>query len=164
MVAHRLLFIFSLLAIAASCGEKLPLPVAVNDDDGGHLTDTTYVPVLPHWTTAGGIDFNYPFGVSLGYDQTIYICDTRNDRIVRLTQNGEFIESFSLPHPYGVAQDRALTLAAVNGGNKIYLRRYPEGGDFVEYLEMDSVYRCEQQPHSPEICWWDVPRSYCSDT
>jgi hypothetical protein len=144
-----------LCLLVISCGEKLPLPANVADDNGS-LTDTTFVPVLPHWTEAGGIPFNYPFGVDIGYDQTIYISDTRNDRIVRLTPSGEFIESFSMPHPQGVAQDRGFTLAAVNGGNSVWLKRAGTA-DLSVFATLDSTYRMVVQPNGDTISWWDVP-------
>ncbi|HWO56902.1 MAG TPA: hypothetical protein VNN55_04990 [bacterium] len=154
----RPIIILSLLGIVLlSCGEKLPLPTDVRDDDGGRLTDTTMAPVLPHWTAADGIPFVRPFGVTVGYDRTIYICDTGNDRIVRLTPNGEFIESYPIPQPHAVAQDRAFSLAAVNSTPQIWLRR-ATGGGFAPFAELDSTYRCASQPNAPPICYWDVPR------
>lgn len=157
MVMRLILTAISAAIVIASCGEKIPLPSNVRDDDGGRLTDTTFVAVLPHWTSAGGIPFNTPLDVTVGYDRTIYVCDTRNDRIVRLTPSGEFIESYAMPHPFAVAQDRSFGLAAVDGKTKVWVRRYPEGGDFVEYAEMDSTWRCIPQPHEPAVCYWDVP-------
>lgn len=146
-----------ILALSTACGDKIPLPVNVDDDSNGNLTDTTFVPILPHWTEANGIPFNYPFGVNIGYDRTIFISDTRNDRIVRVTATGEFIESFPIPHPHGVAQDRAFTLMAVNEGNQAWIKR--EGSsEFTPYVEEESTYVCIAQPNAPPICYWDVPR------
>ncbi len=154
----RLVLIFmSLCLLVIACGEKLPLPDNISDDGDGRLTDTTYVPLLPHWTSLGGLPLSNPFGVAVGYDRTIYICDTDNDRIVRLTATGDFIESYSLPHPYAVAQDRSFALAAVNGSTKVWMRHYPDGGDFAVYAEMDSTWRCFSQPDGTQVCWWDVP-------
>ena len=155
-MSNRHLIVLSVgwVLLVASCGEKLPLPAGVEDDTGS-LTDTTFAPILPHWTEAGGTPFNNPFGVDVGYDQTIYISDTRNDRIVRLTANGEYIESYDMPHPHGVAQDRGFTLAAVNGGNSVWVKR-PGMRQFLPFGKVDSTYRCKAQPNGPPICWWEV--------
>jgi len=153
---HRLLAAVCCAALAIGCGEKISLPGEVHNDDDGRLTDTTFVPILPHWTSADGIPFNYPFGVDIGYDRTIYVSDTRNDRIVRLTGDGAFIESFPMSRPHGVAQDRAFTLMAVNEGNSVWIRRQGEA-EFAKFATADSTFRCLLQPGGGEICWWDVP-------
>lgn len=153
---HRPLITLLLCSFIVGCGEKIQLPSDVQDDESGRLTDTTFVPILPHWSEADGIPFNYPFGMNIGYDRSIYISDTRNDRIVRVTATGEFLESFSMPHPHGVAQDRAFTLMAVNEGNAVWIKRSTENA-FARYAELDSTFRCEPQPNGPPICWWDVP-------
>lgn len=153
----RIASIIALSGLLIACGEKIPMPSNVRDDDGGKLTDTTFVPILPHWTSADGIDFDYPAGVSVGYDRTIYICDTRNDRIVRVTPSGEFIESFPMPAPQAVAQDRTFSLAAVNGTNEVWMRHYPSDAEFTPSAGLDSTWRCIPQPNAPPLCYWDVP-------
>lgn len=153
---RRSLAILGLVVLLIACGEKLPLPVAVNDDDGGRLVDTTYVPVQPFWTSANGIPYSNPRGVTVGYDRTIYVCDTDNDRIVRLSPEGHFIESYVLDHPYSVAQDRAFNLVAVNNTGKIWLRHYTSGGDFEVHIARDSNYQCGDDPNGP--CGWYFPQ------
>ena len=149
--------LFSAIVLAA-CGEKLPLPTDVRDDDGGRLLDTTYAVVLPNWTGAGGIPFARPYGVSIGYDRSIYVCDTDHDRIVRLNVNGELLESFDTPHPIAVAQDRSFNLAAVGDSPEIWLRRFKEHGAFTTITHLDSNYICTDQPDGSVWCRWIVPR------
>ncbi len=146
-----------LLLLTAACGEQMPLPLNVRDDDGGRLVDTTYVPVLPFWTSADGIPFKNPRGVSLGYDRTVYVCDTDNDRIVRLTLEGQFIESYALPHPHSIAQDRAFNLVAVNNTGRIWLRRYPSSGAFELHVARDSNYQCGDDRPPGQPCGYFYP-------
>ncbi len=157
MTCRQLFILLLALGISASgCGEKIPLPVDVDDDGAGNLTDTTLVPILPHWTQAGGIPFNQPHSVAVGYDRSILVSDTRNNRIVRLSATGEFLESIAFPHPVSVAQDRALNLMVVNGGNAVWLRSHKLGGAFQMIHEKDSVFVCNGDPITP-ICGWIVP-------
>jgi hypothetical protein len=142
--------------IAIGCGEKIPLPSVAPGDGDGSLTDTSFATVLPHWTEAGGIPFSQPHSVAVGYDRTILVCDTRNDRIVRLSVTGDFLESIEFPHPVSVAQDRALNLLVVNGGNAVWLRSHKLGGAFQKIHEKDSVLVCNGDPILP-FCGWVVP-------
>jgi hypothetical protein len=151
-----MLLIAGFFAMLTACGEKLPLPANVIDNDSGRLVDTTYVPALPFWTSADGIPFRHPHGIAIGYDYTIYVCDTDNDRIVRLTPGGDFIESFALEHPYSVAQDRAFNLVAVNNTGRIWLRRYGTEGGFELHVARDSNYQCGDDPKGP--CGWYFPK------
>lgn len=156
----RFALILVVIMLFCACGDKLPLPTNIRDDDGGNLLDTSYVAVLPHWTSANGLAFKRPHGVTVGYDRTIYICDTDNDRVVRLTPTGEFIESFAVPHPHSVAQDRAFNLVVANRTGSLWQRRYNSGGSFEVFKTVDSVYRCSDDPHpfgEPPLCGWYFP-------
>jgi hypothetical protein len=149
-MARLLIVVSSLLGIAAllwSCGDKLTLPDLPAPNYSGVL-DTSYIQITPIWTTAGGIAFDNPEDVRIGYDRFIYVCDTGNDRVVKLDLDGTMIESYAMRHPVAVTQDRGLDLLAVAGdyneitvindstrdttwfGNSVYRRNYAAGGDF----------------------------------
>lgn len=160
LVITRLALILVVIMLLFACGDKVPLPTGIRDDDGGNLLDTSYVAVLPHWTSANGLAFKRPHGVTVGYDRTIYVCDTDNDRIVRLTPTGEFIESFAVPHPHSVAQDRAFNLVVANRTGSLWQRRHNSGSSFEVFKTVDSVYRCSDDPHpfgEPPLCGWYFP-------
>ena len=115
------------LVVLSSCGEKIALPKNIVDSPDGNLTDTVYVAVQPIWTGADGLDFSRPYGVSIGYDRTVYVCDTENDRIVRLTLEGEFIESYSVPFPVAVALYLLLLFDVAIPGRSITTSTCPAG-------------------------------------
>lgn len=142
-----------LLLALAGCGEKMPLPSNIPDNPDGSLVDTVYIAVSPAWTEAGGIPFRRPFGVAVGYDRTLYICDTDNDRIVHLNTDGSFIESFAVPAPVAVAQDRGFNLVCVNRSQTIWLRRYLDRGGFEPFIAPDSIYVCIPTLSGP-VCFW----------
>jgi len=141
-------------AVVGGCGEKMPLPANIPDNPDGRLVDTVYLPLRPTWTEADGIPFNHPAGIGVGYDRTLYICDTDNDRIVRLNVDGSFIESFDIAHPVAVAQDRGFNLVCANRTSVVYLRRFLDHGGFISFLETDSVLQCVTTPRGETICGW----------
>ena len=64
-----------------------------------------FIQLAPEWT-----GFNHPEDVMVGYDELIYVADTRNDRIVQLDINGTVLGAISIPRPVAIAQDRKLDL------------------------------------------------------
>jgi hypothetical protein len=131
--------VLAILFAALSCSDKasqpgdLPVP-------GSIVPDSTYVMVTPAWTEADGIPFNRPSDVKIGYDRYIYIADRDNDRVVKLSLAGEFVESYAVRYPTQVAQDRALDLLAISDSSVILRRSYREGGDFEEVFVAPNVY------------------------
>lgn len=137
-----------------SCGEKLTLPELPTPDYSSVL-DTSYIQITPVWTSAGGIGFNGPQDIQVGYDRYLYVCDTGNDRILKLDLDGTMLESYAMKHPVAVTQDRGLDLLAVAGdyneitvfadstsdttwyGNSVYRHSFGAGGDF-EVVFTDS--------------------------
>jgi DNA-binding beta-propeller fold protein YncE len=118
----RIYFVILILfLIFSACGRRIKLPTNVPHGSVG-TPDTTYVPVVPAWTTAGEIPFKHPQDVHVGFDGYIYIADTGNDRIVKLDVGGNFIDQYSgVKSPSGVSQDQLLRLL-VTGGNTIYIK------------------------------------------
>jgi len=125
--------------IIAGCVGKTDFPTNLPDASATGPSDTTYLIVHPIWTAAAGIEFNQPHGVSFGYDGTIYICDTENDRIVRMSIAGEFIEEYAVEHPVQVTQDRQLNLMCVDGEGTVYRRNHFAGGEFDTAVYRDSM-------------------------
>jgi len=142
-IAH-ILVLLVLLAIAgalliAGCVGKTDFPTNLPESTAQGPSDTTYLVVHPVWTAAGGIEFNQPRGVSFGYDGTVYICDTENNRIVRMSIAGEFIEEYAVEHPEQVTQDRQLNLMCVDGEGTVYRRNHFTGGEFDTVVYRDSM-------------------------
>lgn len=126
------LVVLILLLVLSNCGKRIKLPTNLPQPSIG-TTDTTYVPISPAWTEAGGILFNQPQDVHVGFDGYIYIADTGNDRIVKLDQAGNFVAQFSgAKRPSTVSQDPLLRLL-VTGGNTIYVKTQ-------DWSTFDSLY------------------------
>jgi hypothetical protein len=156
--------------LTLGCSDKLALP-DLPAPQYGTSADTSYVQVTPVWTQAGGVPFAGPRDVQIGYDQFIYVCDTDNDRVVKLDLDGSLVESYSMVHPVAVTQDRGLDLIAVAGnhevieiiddstsdttfyGNSIYRRRYFGDNNF------EPVFTAPEQYHGiilhvpPDTIW-----------
>lgn len=143
----------------SGCGDKYTLPTDLPKPDYSHGIDTTYVQVNPVWTSAAGVTFNHPNDVYIGYDQYIYICDTGNDRVVKLDVDGAFLDSFSVVHPVAITQDRGLDLLVVAGdfigvtqindtvadtlvyGNAVYRKRHFGAEGFKPVFRDESGYQ-----------------------
>jgi DNA-binding beta-propeller fold protein YncE len=137
------LLILCLVIILTGCGRKIKLPTNLPELGGGTL-DTTYVPIEPDrpWVEAGGILFNHPQDVHVGFDGYIYIADTDNDRIVKLDQSGNFIHQYGgVKHPSSVSQDRLFRLLAT-GGNTIY-KKGAQDEDFISIYIAPDIYNID---------------------
>jgi hypothetical protein len=120
MKKTSLCIVILLLAFLA-CGKRIKLPTDIAPTSPG-IPDTTYVPISPAWTEAGGIPYSGPEDVHIGFDGYLYITDTGNDRIVKLDQGGNFIAQYEgIKQPNSVSQDLLLRLVAT-GGNTIYIK------------------------------------------
>lgn len=124
--------ILFLLLIFSACGKRIKLPTNLPPANAG-TTDTTYVPISPAWTEAGGIPFNHPQDVHVGFDGYIYIADTGNDRIVKFDQAGNFVAQYEgVKNPRSVSEDPLLRLL-VTGRNTIYIK-------LKDNVTFDSLY------------------------
>ncbi len=145
--------------VLSACTRKLNLPTDLPAAASGGAFDTSYVLVTPIWTSANGVAFSQPYDVYVGYDLFLYICDTGNNRIIKMTEQGDFVEQYSIVHPVAVTQDHGFDLLAVCGdykvisadltdttlyGNAIYRRDYSAGGDFTAVWRADSPYAFTQ--------------------
>jgi hypothetical protein len=128
--------LIGLVVLAVQCGEKIKLPTSLPSSQDKDL-DTTYIQIWPAWTEAGGIPFNKPEDVHIGYDTYIYISDTENDRIVKMDRRGEFVDQYPVPHPLSLAQDPLLRMTAVSGDNKIYLKDILKAEPFHEVFAFE---------------------------
>lgn len=181
-------FALCLLAVVAvmlsgGCGDKVALPSdlpAPCYDCGG--IDTAYVQVNPVWTAADGIAFNRPHDIYIGYDRFVYICDTRNNRVVKFAEDGTFIESDSVVNPVAITQDRGLDLLVVAGdfaitefdtlfagtdsarilrdetiyGNAVYRKRHFGNAGFQVAWQAQSPYWSTYDPLSGRDIWHEA--------
>jgi hypothetical protein len=103
-----LLFISALFII--SCGEKTNLsqfPIT-NNGGGNNIGDVVYVQQYPTWN-----QFNKPQAVLVGREPLVYVCDTKNNRIVQLDLSGAEIGSLGIRNPVAIAQDYNYDLLVV---------------------------------------------------
>jgi hypothetical protein len=120
-----LLLITILSVFLIGCGKRIKLPTDIPQFIA-QTSDTTYLPLTPIWTAAGGIDFDRPQDVHFGFDGHVYIADTGNDRVVEFDQAGNFIAQYDgIEEPWSISQDRLFRLQAV-GGNTVFLKRAGE--------------------------------------
>ncbi|HDS00513.1 MAG TPA: hypothetical protein ENO22_05410 [candidate division Zixibacteria bacterium] len=138
------ILIIALILLMLDCSEKVNQPTDL-PEPGSINPDTTYVMITPAWTEADGITFDRPTDVMIGYDRFVYVADRNNDRVVKLTLAGEFVESYQIPNPTQIDQDRALDLLAVNDSSVVLRRSFREGGDF------QVVYTAPDVPRPPPI-------------
>ncbi|MCX6831895.1 MAG: hypothetical protein NT028_07120 [candidate division Zixibacteria bacterium] len=181
-------FALGLLAAVAlmlpnGCGDKVALPSDLPTPCYNCATiDTAYVQINPTWTAADGIAFNRPYDVCIGYDQFVYVCDTKNDRVLKLDDNGSFVESFSVINPVAITQDRGLDLLVVSGdyiavhvdtifagtdsmrilrhstnyGNAIYRKRHFGNEGFQVAWRADSPYFSTYDPLYQRDIWHEA--------
>jgi hypothetical protein len=137
-MGKKYILILSLLIILVGCGRKIKLPTNLPEVGKGTL-DTTYVPIAPIWTEAGGIPFGHPQDVHVGFDGYIYIADTENDRIVKLDQAGNFIQQYGgVKHPSKLSQDQLFRLLAT--GNSIIYKKGTQDETFVPIYTAPDIY------------------------
>ncbi|MFQ6031278.1 MAG: hypothetical protein ACE5K2_00025 [Candidatus Zixiibacteriota bacterium] len=135
-----IIFCLGLFIVFSDCGRKIKLPTNLPEIGGGTL-DTTYIPIEPDhpWVEAGGIPFDHPQDVHIGFDGYIYIADTGNDRIVKFDQAGNFIDQYhGAKNPLSVSQDRLFRLLAT-GGNTIY-KKGTQDEDFISIYIAPDIY------------------------
>jgi DNA-binding beta-propeller fold protein YncE len=131
-----LLLIPLLSLFLVGCGKRTKLPTDIPQFIA-QTSDTTYIPLTPVWTAAGGIDFDRPQDVHFGFDGHVYIADTGNDRVVEFDQAGNFIAQYDgIEEPWSISQDRLFRLQAV-GGNTFYLKRAGEQSFDAIYVGSD---------------------------
>ncbi|TFH65919.1 MAG: hypothetical protein E4G91_00680 [Candidatus Zixiibacteriota bacterium] len=171
------------LTLPNGCGDKVALPSdlpAPCYNCGG--IDTAYVQINPAWTSADGLAFNKPYDVCIGYDQFVYVCDAKNNRVIKFAEDGTFIESDSVINPVAITQDRGLDLLVVAGdffttkpdtifagtdsarivldstiyGNAIYRKRHFGNAGFQVVWRADSPYYSTYDPLHQRDIWHEA--------
>lgn len=138
-VQFKIFILIMVFLLIFSCGEKIKLPTSLPQPTE-RISDTTYVQISPAWTQANGVAFRNPTDVYIGYDTYVYIADTGNDRIVKMSRKGDFIAEYPIEHPINICQDPLLRLAAVTGNNSIYFKDIFDQRPFYEvYTVADTV-------------------------
>jgi hypothetical protein len=103
-VLFKYLFLFSILVAIAGCGDKLDLSQFPITNNGNiNISDTVYIQQSPIWT-----GFSSPKDIIVGNDQLLYVCDSKNNRIVQMDISGNFISTRSLGdniYPNKITQD-----------------------------------------------------------
>jgi DNA-binding beta-propeller fold protein YncE len=118
---RRYFVILILLLTLSACGKRIKLPTNI-PSPRAEASDTTYITLPPAWTEAGGIPFDHPQDVHVGFDGYVYIADEGNNRVVEFDQAGNFIAQYEgARSPRSVSQDQLLRLL-VTGGNTIYVK------------------------------------------
>jgi hypothetical protein len=171
------------LFLPNGCGDKVALPSDLPAPcyNCGSV-DTSYVQVNPTWIAADGIAFNKPHDVLIGYDRFVYVCDTKNNRVVKFAEDGTFIESDSVVNPVAITQDRGLDLLVVAGdfytthedtifagtdsmstvldstiyGNAIYRKRHFGNDGFQAVWRADSPYWSTYSSTTRDTIWHEA--------
>ncbi|GEM_PF-486660 len=171
------------LITANGCGDKVALPSDLPAPcyDCANV-DTAYVLVNPIWVSADGLAFNKPHDVYIGYDRFVYVCDTKNDRVLKLDVDGSFLESYPIINPVAITQDRGLDLLVVAGdfftthqdtifagtdsmrlvldstiyGNAIYRKKYFGNEGFQVVWRADSPYYSTYDPLYQRDIWHEA--------
>ncbi|MBL8007010.1 MAG: hypothetical protein JNJ56_05720 [Ignavibacteria bacterium] len=102
--------LFVLLIAASSCGDKTDLsqfPIT-NNGGGPNLGDVVYVQQYPTWN-----QFNQPEAVLVGREPLVYVCDTKNNKLVQLDLSGVQIGELAIRNPVALAQDYNYDLLVI---------------------------------------------------
>ena len=106
---YYFLFITLSLIWLSSCSNKTDLSqFPISTGGGPVVTETTYVQQSPVWN-----QFNKPEAVLLGREPLIYVCDTKNNRVVQLDLAGGEIGSIEVTNPRAIAQDYNFDLLVI---------------------------------------------------
>lgn len=146
----------ALVCLLIACSDKTPLPTNLPAPVYGGI-DTSYVVIHPEWTEFGGLALNHPNDVYVGYDQLIYICDTNNDRVLKLDIDGTFLAAYPVVHPVAITQDRGLDLLVVCGD---YSRTETFQGRDTVMNYGDSVFRKRFRGNQPFVRVFQAPYPY----
>ncbi|MBD3170370.1 MAG: hypothetical protein GF307_12875 [candidate division Zixibacteria bacterium] len=132
----RFLVITGIIALlfASSCGEKTIAPTP-KDSDRENLEDTLYIPLSPTWDSDHGYSFSAPQDVHVGRDTYIYVCDTGNNRVLRMDAGGTVLGEYTgIPNPTQVTQDELMRLIVVNDTRDVYKIDLGPTGDGAVHL------------------------------
>jgi len=103
-VLIKYLFLLSIIIMINGCGDKLDLSqFPITNNGNVNISDTVYILQSPVWT-----GFSSPQAIIVGNDQLLYVCDTKNNRIVQMDMAGNFISTRSLGNdlfPNKITQD-----------------------------------------------------------
>jgi hypothetical protein len=139
LIYRIFIFITSITALVfTGCGDKLDLSLFPVTNNGTiNVSDTVYILQSPIWT-----GFNSPEDIIVGIDQLIYVCDTKNNRIVQMDFAGDFISSRTFnanSYPRKISQDYNFDLlvlsdstTAVDTITVLHRLKLVENGGLVE--------------------------------
>ena len=103
-VLLKYLFVMSIIVIVNGCGNQLDLgQFPITNNGAINVSDTVYILQSPVWT-----GFSSPKDILVGNDQLIYVCDTKNNRIVQMDLSGTVVSTRSLGdnmYPNKITQD-----------------------------------------------------------
>lgn len=95
------------------CGNQLDLSqFPITNNGTVNVSDTAYVLQSPVWT-----GFSYPKDIIIGNDQLLYVCDTKNNRIVQMDISGGVVSTRNLGDnifPNKIAQDYNFDLLVIS--------------------------------------------------
>jgi hypothetical protein len=143
-------FVMSLL-LAAGCQERFDLSTLPQQPDGA--IDTSYVQMTPSFPGFAGAE-----DIHIGYDQLLYVADTRANRIVMMNRAGQILSARAMLHPRSIAQDSRLDLlvggelVATNGDTigaifRVHLVSLsPDSAHRLEVSHVDTVWREPAHP------------------
>jgi len=127
-------------ALFAACEKEYDLSTL--PQQGGFTLDTAYVELTPPFPGFAGAE-----DVIVGYDQLIYVADTRADRVVMLNAAGQFMSARTMLHPHCLAQDERLDLLV--GGELVGANGDTMGAIFRLHLvstNQDSAHHLDESP------------------
>ena len=108
-----------------------PSGVICSGDGTTYVTDATNRAF--HVDETGTVLFTFPdlsnaHGVTLGYDNTVYIANTYNSSVLQFSVVGELLQSWQDTQPFGVTVDASHNVY-VSSPNEGHVVIFPRGGD-----------------------------------
>ncbi len=127
-----------LTLLFSTCGVKLDLPTATNENPVFGAGDTSYIRVSPDWNTENGYHFEQPWDILVGADGYLFIADHTQPAIHVISAAGPEItidaygNDFSAltdlsdpdnnpVYPMAIAQDTRLNLFIADSTNRLLI-------------------------------------------
>lgn len=145
-VLFKYILLMSVLVLINGCGNQLDLgQFPITNNGTINVSDTLYILQSPVWT-----GFSSPKDIIVGNDQLLYVCDSRNGRIVQVDVSGNFIGTRYLGdnvYPNKIAQDYNFDLlvlsdstTAIDTITVLHRLKLVEGGGIIDNARQITLF------------------------
>ena len=149
--AYILIFLVTAFILGSGCTDRASIDEFVALENTYYkVGDTTYVEIYPPYQSG----FNGPTAILYGYDQLLYVADTRNNRVVMMDAAGGYLGACHIDQPISLAQDYRLDLLVggimMKNGNQvgaIFRIHLVQALHDLDSITIDTVWRESSHPN-----------------